>query len=139
MSIAPQSPTSGSTHAEDKANATGSEIASQPVAPVRITPEEAKTRLDAGEAIILVDVRTAEEHAEVRIPGSLLLPVDEIGQRAGEVLPDTSATLFVYCRSGRRSAIAADDLSKRGYTAVYDLGGIIDWPYETETGPTGNP
>ena len=108
-------------------------------APTRITPEDAKTRLDTGEAIVLVDVRTAEEHAEARIPGSLLLPVDEIGQRAPEALPDKSATLFVYCRSGRRSAIAADELSALGYTSVFDLGGIIDWPYETESGPVGNP
>lgn len=41
-----------------------------------------------------------------------------------------NATIFVYCRSGRRSALAAASLVKLGYTKVFDLGGIIDWPYE---------
>lgn len=128
------SPTTGDINATDKDG-----TSRLPAAPARITPEEAKSRLDAGEAIVLVDVRTAEEHADIRIPGSLLLPVDEIGQKAAEVLPDKGATLFVYCRSGRRSAIAADELSKLGYTSIFDLGGIIDWPFDTESGSVGTP
>jgi len=94
-----------------------------------ISSEEAMRRLEAGENVVLLDVRTPEEHAESRIPDSVLLPLDELERRVPEVLPDKRTTLFVYCRSGRRSRIAADMLVKMGYTRVYDLGGIVDWPY----------
>lgn len=99
-----------------------------------IKPEDAKTRLDSEEKIILLDVRTIEENIEKRIPDSVLIPVDEIEQEAASKLTDKAATIFVYCRSGRRSAIAAEALVKMGYTSVYDLGGINDWPYETVSG-----
>lgn len=84
--------------------------------------------------IILVDVRTPEEYREKRIPGSILLPDYEIRRRAAEVIPDRNARIVVYCRSGRRSAEAAKVLKDMGYQNVYDLGGIIDWPYETISG-----
>jgi rhodanese-related sulfurtransferase len=99
-----------------------------------ISPEEAKKRLDNEEAIILLDVRTLEEHQESRISGSILIPVDDIEREAMEKLPDKDTTIFVYCRSGRRSAIAAEALINMGYKGVYDLGGIINWPYDTESG-----
>lgn len=98
-----------------------------------ITPEEAKRRLDTEQRIILLDVRTPAENREKRIPGSLLLPVDEIEQKALTLLPDKNATIIVYCRSGRRSVTASVALVKLGYKNVYNLGGIIDWPYETES------
>lgn len=84
--------------------------------------------------IIMVDVRTPEEYREKRIPGSILLPDYEIRGRAAEVIPDKEAKIVVYCRSGRRSAQAARVLKDMGYSNVYDLGGIIDWPYETISG-----
>jgi len=96
-----------------------------------ISPADAKKRIDAGEEIILLDVRTPEEYAEGHIAGSVLLPLDEIDAKAGEALKDKDAPIFVYCRSGRRSKIAAEALVSMGYTEVYDLGGIIDWPYGT--------
>lgn len=99
-----------------------------------ITPEEAKKRLESEAGIILLDVRTPEENEEKRIPNSLLIPVDNIEKEAVTKLTDKEATLFVYCRSGRRSAIAAKALTEMGYTKVFDLGGINDWPYETESG-----
>ncbi len=96
-----------------------------------ITPQEAKEKMDAGEDYILLDVRTEEEFAEQRIEGAILIPDYEIANRAEEELTDKDATILVYCRSGRRSALAAKDLAAMGYTHVYDFGGIIDWPYET--------
>ena len=102
-----------------------------------ISAEEAKSRLDSGEEIILLDVRTPAEHFETRIPNSMLIPVDQIEEEALTRLPDKNATIFVYCRSGRRSVTASRALVKMGYTSVYNLGGIIDWPYETETGMDG--
>jgi len=83
---------------------------------------------------ILLDVRTEEEYRDQRIDGSVLIPVDEISIRAEAELPDKDATILVYCRSGRRSASAAEELAALGYTNVYDFGGIQSWPYETVSG-----
>lgn len=79
-----------------------------------------------GDAIIL-DVRTQPEFDEEHIPNAVLLPGNEIAQRAEQVLPDKEQTILVYCRSGRRSALAAKELVDLGYTNVYDFGGILDW------------
>jgi len=97
-----------------------------------ITPEDAKKRLDADKNIVLLDVRTAEEYAEKHIPGSMLIPVDVIETTVAQKIPDKQTTIFVYCRSGNRSVTASESLVKLGYTDVYNLGGIIDWPYEVE-------
>jgi rhodanese-related sulfurtransferase len=96
-----------------------------------ISSQEAKNRLEQERGIILLDVRTPAEHLELHIPGSLLIPVDRLEQEALSLLPDREATIFVYCRSGRRSVTAANILLKLGYTSVYNLGGIVNWPYET--------
>jgi len=63
-----------------------------------------------------------------------LIPVDRLEQDAPSLLPDRSATIFIYCRSGRRSVTAANILLELGYTGIYNLGGIIDWPFETTGG-----
>ena len=100
---------------------------------LNIKPEEAKKRLEGEKGIILLDVRTQEEYDEKHITGSVLIPVDIIEKEAPAKLSDKNSTIFVYCRSGRRSIIASEALVKMGYTKVYNLGGIIDWPYETES------
>ena len=97
----------------------------------KITPKEAKEVMDKGEPYILLDVRTDEEYSEKRIEGAILIPDFEIGSRAGSELPDKDALILVYCRGGRRSANAANELVSLGYTNVYDIGGINDWPYDT--------
>jgi len=97
----------------------------------RITAEQAKAKMDDGESYTLLDVRTEEEFRERRIGGAALIPDDEIKTRAESELPDKSALILVYCRSGRRSANAAHELVEMGYANVYDFGGIIDWPYGT--------
>lgn len=99
-----------------------------------IKPEDAKERLENEKGIILLDVRTLEESIETHIPGSILIPVEEIKSKASEILKDKNAEIFVYCRSGRRSVTASRELIEMGYTKVYNLGGIIDWPYKTESG-----
>ena len=99
----------------------------------KITPEEAKIIIDSTTPYILVDVRTESEYREGHIKGAALIPNTEIAKRAEKELPDKSALIIVYCRSGARSAAASNDLLDMGYTNVYDLGGIIDWPYETVT------
>lgn len=117
---APAAPPTGGGQMEQPVKATVKDI----------TPEEAKERLDSDEAIILVDVRTKEEFDSGHIEGAVLLPVDQIQKNAAEVFPDKDAVYFVYCRSGSRSGAATAMMVDLGYQNVFDLGGIIDWPYE---------
>jgi len=99
----------------------------------KISPEAAKSILDSSDPYILLDVRSQEEYEQAHITTATLLPHDEIVTRAAIDLPDKSTPILVYCYSGGRSAIAAQILTSLGYSTVYDLGGILDWPYETET------
>ncbi|MHB8075339.1 rhodanese-like domain-containing protein [Desulfosporosinus fructosivorans] len=98
-----------------------------------ISTETAKERLETEKGIVLLDVRTVAENTEKRIPGSVLIPVEVIKVQAPDKLEDKNAAIFVYCRSGNRSALAAQALADMNYTNVYDLGGINKWPYETES------
>ncbi len=100
-----------------------------------IFAQEAKERLESETGIILLDVRTQAEYIEKHIPDSLLIPLDTISEEASYLLPDKNKTIFVYCRSGSRSAFASEILVKMGYKNIYNIdGGIINWPYETESG-----
>ena len=99
---------------------------------VNITAEEAKQIMDTEEGYVILDVRTQEEYDEGHIPGAILIPHTEIDARAEEVLTDKDQLILVYCRSGRRSKLAAEALVELGYTNIKEFGGIIDWPYEVE-------
>jgi rhodanese-related sulfurtransferase len=96
-----------------------------------ISPEEAKENLDENPEIVLLDVRTPSEFESEHIEGAVLLPLDQIANKAEEVIPNQEKIYYVYCRSGNRSATAAQLLVDMGYENIYDLGGIIDWPYDT--------
>ncbi|PKL01401.1 MAG: rhodanese-like domain-containing protein [Tenericutes bacterium HGW-Tenericutes-1] len=85
--------------------------------------------MDDNPEIILVDVRTQSEFDEGHIEGAILLPLDTLSSNAQKVLKDKSAIIIVYCRSGNRSATAVDLLYDLGYANLYDMGGIIYWPY----------
>lgn len=98
----------------------------------KIDPAAAVRLLDAGKATA-VDVREPDEYAAGHIPGAVLLPVDQVGALAAERMPDKEAMWLVYCRTGRRSAEALVKLDALGYANLYDLGGILTWPYETES------
>lgn len=99
----------------------------------KLSAEEAKARLDFGDPVVLLDVRTLEEFDSGHISGALCLPVESIGTEVPAELPDKDAEILIYCRSGRRSAEAARKLIKLGYTNICDFGGIQDWPYGTVT------
>ena len=88
--------------------------------------------MDTEEDYIILDVRTQEEYDQGHIPGAILIPNTEITAEAEKVLTDKDQLILVYCRSGRRSKLAAVTLAQLGYTNVKEFGGIIDWPYETE-------
>ncbi|MBQ4129142.1 MAG: rhodanese-like domain-containing protein [Ruminococcus sp.] len=96
----------------------------------QINAEEAKEIMDSGVEHIIIDARTDEEFAQGHIEGAILIPEYEIADRAEKELPDKDALILVYCRSGRRSKIASDELVNLGYSNVKEFGGIIDWPYE---------
>ena len=99
---------------------------------LNITAEEAKEIMDSQAGYIILDVRAQEEYDEGHIPGAIVIPHTEIETRAEDALPDKGQLILVYCRSGRRSKMAAEVLVELGYTNIREFGGILDWPYETE-------
>ena len=102
------------------------------VAYMNITASEAKEIMDTETGYVILDVREQYEYDEGHIPGAIVIPHEEILEKAESVLSDKDQLLLVYCRSGRRSKLAAEDLVKLGYTNIKEFGGIIDWPYEIE-------
>lgn len=99
---------------------------------VSITVEEAKAIMDREADCIILDVREPDEYEAGHIPGAILIPYTQVEEQANEALPDKDQRILVYCRSGRRSKIAAQVLGKLGYTNIKEFGGILDWPYEME-------
>ena len=99
---------------------------------MNITAQEAKEIMDTQEGYVILDARTQEEYDQGHIPGAVLIPYDEVLQKAETILTDKNQLILVYCRSGRRSKLASQDLEKLGYTNIREFGGIIDWPYEVE-------
>lgn len=97
-----------------------------------ITAQQAKEIMDTQEGYVILDARTEEEYEQGHIPGAIVISHEEIKEKAESVLTDKDQLILVYCRSGRRSKLAAQDLVDLGYTNVKEFGGIIDWPYETE-------
>lgn len=98
-----------------------------------INAEEAKKMMDENKDIIILDVRTEEEYQEGHIEGAILIPDNEVAEKSESKLNDKSATILVYCRSGRRSANASRALNELGYINIYDFGGINDWKYDVVT------
>ena len=96
----------------------------------QITAEQAKTIMDTEKDYVIIDARTEDEFAEGHIENAILIPEYEIANRAEKELPDKEQLILVYCRSGRRSKIASEELVKLGYINVKEFGGIIDWPYD---------
>ncbi|WP_068828339.1 rhodanese-like domain-containing protein [Pseudomonas sp. BMS12] len=72
---------------------------------------------------VLIDVRSADEFASGALPGAKLIPHSNIAARISEVAPDKNVPIVLYCRSGRRSSIAQDELQALGYTQVINAGG----------------
>ena len=99
---------------------------------MNITAEKAKQLMDTEENYIILDVRTQEEYDQGHIPGAIFIPDNRIDADAEKVLTDKNQLILVYCRSGRRSKLAAERLVQLGYTNIKEFGGILDWPYEVE-------
>lgn len=98
----------------------------------KIDAKEAKKMMDEGK-VTIVDVRTKDEFDEAHIPDAVNVPNEEIGSEQPKEFPDKDDVLIVYCRTGVRSKQASDKLVEMGYENVYDMGGIVDWTYGTES------
>ena len=99
----------------------------------KISFREAKALLDSLPAPVILDVRTEEEYITGHAVNARLLPVDEItAAGAAALLQEKDRPVLLYCRTGRRSAAAALELQRLGYTRLYDMGGLIGWPYGIE-------
>ena len=93
-----------------------------------LTVDEVKAKLDRGERFQLVDVREESEFAKDHLPNAIHLGKGIIERDIEESVPDTAAPLVLYCGGGYRSALAADNLQKMGYTNVISMdGGIRVW------------
>lgn len=114
----------------ERAKNTGKQPAPKKAEYRAITPKDAKAAMDAGQEIIIVDVREPYEFESGHIPGAVNLPLGNLTALAATELPDKDALIYLYCRSGARSRTGAMQLVKLGYTNLYDLGGIINWPYD---------
>jgi rhodanese-related sulfurtransferase len=92
------------------------------------TVDEVKTRLDRGDKFMLVDVREESEFAKDHLPGAVHLGKGVIERDIEARVPDPKTELLLYCGGGFRSALAADNLQKMGYTNVISMdGGVREW------------
>ena len=98
----------------------------------KISMSEGIKRMKSDENFILLDVRRADEFATGHIPGAVNLPNEEIGKAEIPSLPDKNQTIYIYCRSGNRSKLAANKLLALGYTKLIEFGGILDYTGELE-------
>lgn len=91
-----------------------------------ITAGELAAKLQSGEAVYLLDVRQPWEHEVAALPRSVLIPLDELSQRVGDVDPPPGALVVAYCHHGMRSLSAAAVLAHGGLPGVVSLAGGID-------------
>ena len=99
----------------------------------RLTFEEAHRFLQLHPEAVLVDVREEAEYITGHARDAELLPVDELDAESADLVIGTKETpVLVYCRTGRRSREAVRKLEELGYTEVYDMGGLVGWPYGLE-------
>ena len=99
----------------------------------RLTFEEAHRFLQLHPEAVLVDVREEAEYITGHARDAELLPVDELDAESADlVIGPKDTPVLVYCRTGRRSREAVRKLEEMGYTEVYDMGGLVGWPYGLE-------
>jgi rhodanese-related sulfurtransferase len=92
------------------------------------TVDEIKKRLDRGDKLVLIDVREESEYAKDHLPGARHLGKGIIERDIENAIPDTKAEIVLYCGGGFRSALAADNLQKMGYSNVISMdGGVREW------------
>ncbi len=93
-----------------------------------VTIDDVKARLDRGQKFLLIDVREESEYAKDHLPGAVHLGKGIIERDIEERVPDPNTALVLYCGGGYRSALAADNLQKMGYSNVLSMdGGVRGW------------
>lgn len=93
---------------------------------INIDVSKAKELIENDPSIVILDVRTEGEYHNEHIEGAINIPVDELEQRVGELIPNTK--LLVYCRTGNRSTTASQTLLENGFTGFYHMqDGIEAW------------
>ncbi len=95
----------------------------------QIKAVEAKKIMDSTNCKIL-DVRTEEEFNEAHIYDAINIPLNVLDEKIEQILSDKDETILVYCKSGVKSKEAAFTMVKKGYTNVFEFGGIINWPFD---------
>ncbi|MGL4798378.1 MAG: rhodanese-like domain-containing protein [Cellulosilyticaceae bacterium] len=96
----------------------------------KLDPQQAKRNLEIDKNSILIDIRTEAEYKEGYIPGCMHIPLAELADTIQQVAQDYDKPIYYYCRSGVRTITAGIVLEQLGYTNLYDIGGILNWPYE---------
>ncbi|MBQ7638491.1 MAG: rhodanese-like domain-containing protein [Clostridia bacterium] len=100
------------------------------MAVIKVDFKQAHELLEKNKNILLFDVREEEEYITGHARGAELFTLADINAAsAEEMIPSKDVPVMVYCRSGARSREAAQILSGLGYETVYDIGGLIGWPY----------
>jgi rhodanese-related sulfurtransferase len=95
---------------------------------MKMTHQQAIDAMTQDASIVLVDVRTPQEYASGYVEGAINIPLDTIEDNFENIIASKDTRLFIICRSGNRSAEAAQILKKLGYTNITDIGGVINWP-----------
>ena len=96
----------------------------------QITAEQAKTIMDNESNYIILDVRSLDEYNTGHIQNAIVIPHDDITEKAQEILKNKEQLILVYCRSGNRSVQASEKLVKLGYTNIIEIGGINSYTGE---------
>lgn len=96
----------------------------------KISPNEAYNIMKNSKNVIVIDVRSEEEYNLGHIENAISIPLSDLNAKVEKIIISKDEIILVYCRSGIRSEAAARELIELGYSYVYDMGGIIEWPYK---------
>ena len=99
-----------------------------------VTSSQARVKLIEHRDAFILDVRSSEEFYASRIQGAVNIPYLAIREEESKLPQDRHAPLFVYCRTGRRAAIAANELLDLGFSNIIVFPGMATWDYETVSG-----
>lgn len=99
-----------------------------------LSPQQARKLMDTTPDYLLFDIRSRSEYLEMHLPGATCVPAAGLAGAVARQQAERSTPILIYCRVGLRSHAAAEELTRLGYTQVYDIGGIVDWPYEVVGG-----
>lgn len=96
----------------------------------RVSFDEAKKIMDKNKDCVILDVRTDEEFFTGHAEGATNLDIDLIdADSAAAVIPSKCTPTLVYCKTGERARLACEALVALGYTEIYDIGSLVEWPY----------